>query len=260
MQQHSTRSSSPYANPLWAVRDALRTLSDPSPLRLGHCRYARTVLPREPDAFHRGRLLQRCLRAAIAALRPCTPSERDERRWWPYRIFAMECVEGIARAEVERRLAISRATYVRAKRHGLDQIAVLLPRLLAAQQLARSPHTGLPSEHTHLAPSDIIAATLCGCIIDDIDDGVPDQITLLLDEPRMGQLHLFCGGATFVKPTRLEQHFTRQTPWERTIQWADWPTPNTLQLTLSNGAEITLQLHEAQIVPVVQRPSEHAVR
>lgn len=256
--QHCSTHSSPIAKQLWLVRDALRYLNDSTPLRLGHTRCARTLLAHEPDALQRGRRLQRCLLAAIAAIRPITALADDERRSWAYHIFVLECVQGVPRAEAARRLAVSRATYVRAKRQGLDQIVTLLPHLLDAHEAAptRIADTTVPG--LHLTPSDVIAATLCGCVIEGIDEGVRGHLTFQLAEPRMGLLQLRCGGATLLSSSPLDQHFTRLVPWERTIQWADWPTPNTLQLFLANATEITLRLSDVEIVPFSRGMHERA--
>jgi hypothetical protein len=238
---------------LWEVRDALRYLAEDPPLLLGKSRYARSLLADEPDALERGRLLQRCLRAAIGSLRPPAAITAVDKRWWPYRICSAEYVEGQLRADVQACLAISAPTYVRAKRQGIERIAALTPHLLASHLAARVAESASSMTQHALKPSDIIAATLCGCVIDAVVPSDAEHLLLVLDEPRQGALTLICTGVSLLEPADIAERLTRMVPWARTVQWADWPAPDTLQLCLPHGQLITLRLRAAEIVIAAER-------
>lgn len=237
---------------LQSLRHALRVLAEDPPLALGATRYAQTLLPAVPDMLQRGMMLRRCLRSAIAALRPNRLAARDPHRVWAHQIHTLEFVEGLPRAEIMRRLAISYATYGRAKRRGLDQIATLAPRFAIAAQVAARAYGRNP---LRLQPADVIAATLCGCAITDIDRADGDRLTVFLDEPRMGPLRLICGGARLLLPIRSDGKLLRLPVWQRTIQWADWPWPDRLRLTLADGYELAVSVREAEIVAEPRRAS-----
>lgn len=131
------------------VRAALPLLPEDPPLALGASRLAQRLLPNETDALLRGKLLQQALRAALDRLRPPGAISAIDRTWWPYLICTGEYEAGQRRAELQDALALSASTYSRAKRQGIEHIAVLAPQiveqmvaaptLLTSQQLPRTP-------------------------------------------------------------------------------------------------------------------------
>jgi hypothetical protein len=91
-----------------------------------------------------------------------------------------------------------------------------------------------------LRDSDIIAATLCGCTIEQIAI-VPDQgIVFELDEPRSGRLVLSCAEAT-IAPAILPAVFLTRAAWARKVDWADIAADGALQLFLANGDHFALR-------------------
>jgi hypothetical protein len=111
------------------VRSALMQLLEEPPLSLGRSQLAVGLFPRLA-ALQRGQLLQRALVSAIECLRPAQATTRDNRRSWPYLICRAEYLDGLCRREAERRLAMSKSSYTRAKRQALDRITAVLPLIV----------------------------------------------------------------------------------------------------------------------------------
>jgi len=107
------------------LRAALLMLIEEPPFALGGCELARELLPDVTDRLERGYLLKAVLTAAIRQL-ATMPGE------WSYLICVWEYEEGRSRRENERRLAISRETYTRAKFCAMEHIDQLLPYLIDA--------------------------------------------------------------------------------------------------------------------------------
>ena len=145
-----------------AVRTALPLLPEDPPLALAASALAQRFLPADLDPLPRGMLLQQGLRATLDHLRPAGPISTIDRSWWPYLICTGEYETGQSRAEIQDDLALSASTYSRAKRHGLDRIIAVLPRMiermiespvtLASQRLPRTPEfVGRREEQSYYA-------------------------------------------------------------------------------------------------------------
>jgi hypothetical protein len=111
------------------VRSALMHLLEDPPLSLGSSQLAVGLFP-QLAVLQRGEMLQRALLSAIERLRPAQSTTRDNQRSWPYLICRAEYLDGLGRREVERRMAMSKSSYTRAKRQALDRIAALLPLIV----------------------------------------------------------------------------------------------------------------------------------
>lgn len=114
----------------WVLRMALLRLVEDPPLGLADTELAMLLLPDEGDRLQRGAALRDALTAAIESLKPAIPLPDDDPRWWPYRIYRGEYIEGRARADVQRDIAIASAAYTRAKRRGLNWVGAYLPYLV----------------------------------------------------------------------------------------------------------------------------------
>lgn len=146
MRAESRRSAEPQL--FNAVRSALPLLPEDPPLALGNSALAQRLLPEESNPLLRGTLLQQAIRTALDRLRPAGSISGIDRSWWPYLICTGEYETGQSRGELQDDLALSPSTYSRAKRQGISQIAVMLPRIiepmvevptvLASQRLPRT--------------------------------------------------------------------------------------------------------------------------
>jgi transposase len=145
-----------------AVKGALPLLAEDPPLTLGGSPLAQRFLPAELEPLPRGLLLQEALRTALDQLRPAGAVSAIDRSWWPYLICTGEYEAGQSRSELQDDLALSASTYSRAKRQGIDRIAMTLPQIvermiespaaLASQQLPRTPNfVGRREEQSYYA-------------------------------------------------------------------------------------------------------------
>lgn len=110
----------------WAVRAALKLMSEDPPMELGRTELARELIPWAMDNRRRGEVLQHALRTAI---------DRLTDRPWAYLIYIGEYEEGKSQGEIRRALSISLSTYGRAKKWGLHQIIGQLPHIIATHPL-----------------------------------------------------------------------------------------------------------------------------
>lgn len=140
LQQTTTRWWPPALVPL--LRAALPLLAADPPRDLGRSELAAVLVPDETDDLARGQRLRSLVQSALEALRPSAADPADP-RWRAYTILAREALEGVGRETLERELAIAPATYSRAKRQGLEQMAEHLVRLLARQH-AHIQHSAPP--------------------------------------------------------------------------------------------------------------------
>jgi predicted ATPase len=108
-----------------AVRDALAHLDDPRRLRRNPLA-GLTAAELGPPRSSGPPPLQRSLVAAIEALRPGPTVAEESRAWRAYRVLALRYVEGMAIADVQRRLALSRSEYYREHQRALEALVALL--------------------------------------------------------------------------------------------------------------------------------------
>lgn len=120
-----------------AIRTALSLLRLDPPLDLGRSELAGQLFPREPDPLVRGENVRDLLLRALDQMRPAADLDAQDPAYRPYQVLLGEAVRGLSRDELQRELAIATATYTRAKRQGLDQLAELLVQGLQQQQEIR---------------------------------------------------------------------------------------------------------------------------
>jgi sugar lactone lactonase YvrE len=112
------------------VADALARFHDPVALRA------------EPLAAREGGVnaLRTELTAAIEALKPAPNVDPSHKAWRGYHLLTLRYIDGLDRAEVERRLAISRSQYYREHEAAIAAVASQLrERGLATPSVARTP-------------------------------------------------------------------------------------------------------------------------
>lgn len=90
-------------------------------------------------------------------------------------------------------------------------------------------------------PFAVIAATLCGCVIERIHAG-PDTLTLEVDEPRQGRLSLRCQGGALLNPPEEYAGLVERSVWERRIDWADIVAEDVIALYLADERSLLLRL------------------
>jgi hypothetical protein len=90
-------------------------------------------------------------------------------------------------------------------------------------------------------PLEIIAANLCGCVIERIraHDKV---VTFDLDEPRQGRLILTCADAEILSPPEEYADLAERSVWQRRIDWADIVAEDVIGIYLANECHLLLRL------------------
>lgn len=136
------------ANDLWApalvpaIRTALPLLRLEPPIDLGRSDLANQLLSHESDPLARGTHLRTLIQRALDELRPPAEVDPQDPAARPYQVLVGEALRGLTRDELQRELAIATATYTRAKRQGLDQLAEFLVQNLQQPQVM--PRTSAP--------------------------------------------------------------------------------------------------------------------
>ncbi len=162
-------------------------------------------LPEETDKLRRGQRLKQVLCDAIEAMRPDGMNDGVQ-SWWPYLIYTGEYVEGRARADIQRELAISRVTYTRAKQLGRTVVMALAPRFLG--------FAPVPSDQMHVA--DRFGAAIASAHQGAIASATGD----LLNELHTTAQHAVTGAVTLLlgRIERLEQRLAAlEVQRERTV-------------------------------------------
>jgi len=119
----------PSQSDLWApglvpaLRTALPLLMLEPPIDLGQSQLATTLFPQETEALARGQMLRTMLLRGLETLRPAVGDDPQSPAARAYHILIGEAFHGAQREELEHQLAIAPATYTRAKRQGLEQLA-----------------------------------------------------------------------------------------------------------------------------------------
>jgi tetratricopeptide (TPR) repeat protein/transposase len=130
-------------NDLWApalvpaLRTALPLLRLEPPLDLGRSELAGQLFAQEPDPLVRGENLRQLIQRSLEQMRPTPDIDPQDPAYRPYQVLVGEALRGLSRDELQRELAIATATYTRAKRQGLDQLAELLVQGLQHEQHTR---------------------------------------------------------------------------------------------------------------------------
>lgn len=139
------------ASDLWApalvpaLRAALPLLRLEPPLDLGRSELAAQLFSQEADPQVRGEQVRQLVHRALEHLRPGAEIDPQDPASRPYQVLVGEALRGLSRDELQRELAIATATYTRAKRQGLDQLAELLVQELQPQPITmRSPAPPAP--------------------------------------------------------------------------------------------------------------------
>lgn len=109
-----------------ALRTALPLLRLDPPLDLGRSELAGQLFSQEIDPQARGQQVRQLIQRALDQLRPAADVDPQDPASRPYQVLVGEALRGLSRDELQRELAIATATYTRAKRQGLDQLAELL--------------------------------------------------------------------------------------------------------------------------------------
>jgi hypothetical protein len=127
----------------------------------------------------------------------------------------------------------------RPRRHA-RQWATALNRALARPLLTaeRPRKENIMDEHR---PLEIIAANLCGCVIERIRAG-GDTVTLDLDEPRQGWLTLVCQGAALLNAPEEHADLAERSTWERRVDWADIVATDVIAIYLADERCLLLRL------------------
>jgi hypothetical protein len=94
---------------------------------------------------------------------------------------------------------------------------------------------------------EIIAATLCGCIIERIHI-TGTTITFTLDEPRQGCLTLTCTDAVLLNAPDEYADFSERSAWERRIDWADLAAEDVIAIYLADETHLLLRLRGGGVV------------
>jgi tetratricopeptide (TPR) repeat protein/transposase len=149
-QQASGEDDAGTADELWApalvpsLRAALGLLRYDSPHDLGESELAVQLLPYESDTARRGRWLHDLLVESVVELGPPTltrlpPPDGQvihDPEYRAYDILVGEAWHGRSREDMESLLAVAPATYSRAKRQGLEQLAELVVQKALRKRLA----------------------------------------------------------------------------------------------------------------------------
>lgn len=90
-------------------------------------------------------------------------------------------------------------------------------------------------------PFDVIAANLCGCVIERIHSSA-GELVLEVDEPRQGRLTLRCQGGELVNPPEEYADLAERSVWERRIDWADIVAEDIIALYLADERALLLRL------------------
>lgn len=128
-----------------ALRAALPLVRLEPPLDLGRSELATQLFNNEPDPLTRGEQVRQLVQRALDQLRPAADIDPQDPASRPYQVLVGEALRGLSRDELQRELAIATATYTRAKRQGLDQLAELVVQGLQPQPVSvRSPAPPAP--------------------------------------------------------------------------------------------------------------------
>jgi hypothetical protein len=122
--------------------------------------------------------------------------------------------------------------------HALTRPAV---RPLAVASL---PHKLTKEPAMNAQRFDVVAAMLCGCVIEAIHQQ-GTRVTLDVDEPRLGRMTLICEDATFLSPSSDYADFTRRAVWQRKVDWADLVESDVFAIYFASGDQLMLHMRSA---------------